>query len=167
METNNNSKITPAAALGELQRVLKLYEAFKDAEKILAVLVEREQYKKELDKEVSTAETRLGVIIQEIEDAIAKSEKQLADLAAFKKLAEKDADDLKKKAWEYLDKARQEAREIVAKAHSEVASFKDQIEKLRSEKQAALEETDKAKAILANVTEEIEKKRNQILQVFK
>lgn len=160
------SDLTASEVIGELRKAARQYEIFKKAEEIVQVLVEQEQRRFQLNKEVASLETEKLRVDKQIDERIAKAEEHLE--AALKAVKDADAEAAKVKAEAHavLEQAKKDASEMINKAGEKVAAADKELAHLDTEIKAAKEEVESLAKVKDGMLAEMKAKRDELLKVL-
>lgn len=159
-------ELTASELAGEIKRMARLYEVFRRADDIAQMLVESEQRKVQLKKDIDVLEKEKETLDSKINKNIEEGNKKVDELG---KMLEKKKEEVKaaeEKAASIVAKAKAEAFEIVSKAKAEVQALTNQMASDMDAAMKARRAKEQAKAEMDAMVSEVQRKKNELLKAF-
>ena len=132
------SEIKAGEVIGELQRMLKTFEALGRAQKVIGVLVEAEQREHALNTSITKLEQEELKLDSALDATFAELEQAKEEVTATKRTVQEKLDEADTKAKVILEQAKAEARLIVGAAQSTVDDMETTIKNATERKRKAL-----------------------------
>lgn len=159
-------ELTASELAGEIKRMARLYDVFRRADDVAQMLVESEQRKTQLKKDIDGLEKEKETLDSKINKNIEEGNKKVDDLG---KMLEKKKEEIKaaeEKAASIVAKAKSEAFEIVSKAKAEVLALTNQMASDMDAAMKARRAKEQAKAEMDAMVSEVQRKKKELLEAF-
>ena len=159
-------EITASEVMGELRKVARQYEVFKRVEEMLQVLVDYEQRKAALVKEIEVLQKEQARLDSKMDEAVKRANELNKAAEQTFVMANEKAKHVEAKAADVLAKAKADAAALKQMQEVEVAKMKVQIDELKKDAVKANQEAVQAQAARDAMVFDFQQKRNELLKAF-
>lgn len=161
-----DKKITASEAIGELRKAVRMFEAFSNAQAAIELLVNEEQYKKQLQKEISilNAEAdRLTSLIEDRKKEVKCNQDKVQSLKNSLSDVIKETENTKASIVSHSVK---ESNQILDRNKTEIEMLTAAISALRDTKNTLSNEISDKRKELDSLRLNIEAEKNRIVKAF-
>ena len=158
-------KITASEIIGEIRRSKRMYEIFEEADRMLMFFVEKENYQKELEKEVADRQEQIKTLDAEIASKMVNSAQIQNDLEDRVKKVDTYVAKKKEELVGLKDEAHAKAQHMVAAAEYQVKTLHEGIAELQRAYGQAQEELTQVHNQIRVAKNELEKVKQKFLKM--
>ena len=159
-------ELTVFEVAGEIKRIARLYEVFKRADEVASLLVESEQRKAQLKKDIAELASEKETLDAKINKNVEEGNKKVDDVGKMLEKKKEEIKEAEEKAVSIVAKAKAEAFEIVSKAKAEVLALTNQMASDMDAAMKAKRAKEQAKAEMDAMISEVQRKKKELLEAF-
>lgn len=149
-------------AHNEVKKMARTYEAFKDAEKVFAMLKEAKSIERELNQSIEQKKEVIAQWNAKIDEAEKNHESNVQKRKEYLEQMTKEAQDVRNSATVYREQEKAKANEWVANAKAEIDVVKQEVARLQAEAKEWQEKRDQAKVNYEKITQEIQSLKSRL-----